>query len=140
MNILYIHTHDTGRYIKPYGYSIPTPNLMRFAEQGTLFRQAYCTSSTCTPSRSALLTGRYPHSNGMIGLAHRGFSIHDYDQHLARFLGRHGYETVLCGEQHEAAQTEILGYQRVLDKENPKLGPTRQESSLAPMVDGDSVN
>jgi N-sulfoglucosamine sulfohydrolase len=29
-NILYIHTHDTGRYIQPYGYAVPTPNLQTF--------------------------------------------------------------------------------------------------------------
>ena len=28
MNILYLHTHDTGRFIQPYGHAIPTPNLM----------------------------------------------------------------------------------------------------------------
>ena len=33
-NILYIHSHDTGRYIQPYGYAVPTPNLQKLAEQG----------------------------------------------------------------------------------------------------------
>jgi arylsulfatase A-like enzyme len=40
-NIVYIHSHDTGRYISPYGHAIPTPNLLAFAEQSVLFRQAY---------------------------------------------------------------------------------------------------
>ena len=31
-NILYIHSHDTGRYIQSYGYNVPTPNLHRIAE------------------------------------------------------------------------------------------------------------
>ena len=72
-NILYLHSHDTGRYIQPYGYGVPTPNLQRLAEEGVLFRQAFCASPTCSPSRAALLTGAFPHSNGMRGLAHFGF-------------------------------------------------------------------
>ena len=28
-NILYIHSHDTGRYVQPYGHNIPTPNIQR---------------------------------------------------------------------------------------------------------------
>ena len=40
-NILYIHSHDTGRFIQPYGHAIATPNLQKLAEQGVLFRQAF---------------------------------------------------------------------------------------------------
>jgi arylsulfatase A-like enzyme len=39
-NILYIHSHDTGRYIQPYGHAIPTPNLQWLADQGIMFRNA----------------------------------------------------------------------------------------------------
>lgn len=113
MNFLYIHTHDTGRYLEPYGYHIPTPSLMKLAEKGTLFRNMHCCGPTCSPSRSALLTGQFPHQNGMLGLAHRGFSLHDYSRHLCNFLKENGYETVLCGMQHEAAKPEQIGYDRV---------------------------
>ncbi|MBD2871082.1 hypothetical protein [Paenibacillus arenilitoris] len=41
MNIIYMHSHDTGRYIQPYGYQVPTPNLMRLARESTLFRQQF---------------------------------------------------------------------------------------------------
>ncbi|NQT51630.1 sulfatase, partial [bacterium] len=41
-NILYIHCHDTGRYIQPYGHAVHTPNLQRLAEDGVLFRQCFC--------------------------------------------------------------------------------------------------
>ncbi|HEY3375900.1 MAG TPA: sulfatase [Armatimonadota bacterium] len=116
-NIVYIHSHDTGRYIQPYGYAVATPNLQRFAEQGVLFRQAFCVAPTCSPSRAALLTGSYPHTNGMVGLAHRGSRLVDYSQHLAHFLSRHGYATALSGVQHEAssAERQLLGYARYLD-------------------------
>lgn len=114
MNVLYIHTHDTGRYIQPYGYQMPTPNMQRLAEEGTLFRHAYCAGPTCSPSRAGLLTGMMPHTCGMLGLAHRGFQLNDYNQHLTRYLKENGYETVLCGMQHEAPKTEMLGYDLVL--------------------------
>ena len=70
-NILYIHSHDTGRCIQPYGHAVPTPNLQELAEQGVLFRQAFSMAPTCSPSRAALLTGQCPHSAGMLGLAGR---------------------------------------------------------------------
>lgn len=114
MNIIYMHTHDTGRFIEPYGYKVSTPNLMKLASQGTLFRQAYCAGPTCSPSRSALLTGMAAHSCGMTGLAHRGFKLKDYKDHIANFLNENGYETALCGVQHEAPRDEMIGYQRIL--------------------------
>jgi len=112
-NILYLHSHDTGRYIQPYGHTVATPRLQRFAEEGVLYRQAFCAAPTCSASRAALLTGMYPHSNGMLGLAHRGARLTDYRWHLANFLRSHGYATALSGVQHEAAGawTKELGYE-----------------------------
>ncbi|MCW8129038.1 MAG: sulfatase [Planctomycetota bacterium] len=101
-NVVYIHSHDTGRYIQPYGHAIPTPNLQKFAESGTLFRQAFTVNPTCSPSRSALLTGMYPHVNGMFGLAHRGFRLKDYSKTMPNTLRQAGYHTVLTGVQHIA--------------------------------------
>ena len=82
-NILYIHSHDTGRYVQPYGHAIPTPHIQRLAEEGVLFRKAFCAAPTCSPSRASLLTGQHAHNSGMLGLAHRGFKLNDYKQHLA---------------------------------------------------------
>ena len=30
-NIVYVHSHDTGRHVQPYGHSVPTPNIQRLA-------------------------------------------------------------------------------------------------------------
>lgn len=124
MNILYVHTHDTGRCIQPYDASIPTPNLMKLAQGGTLFRNAYCCGPTCSPSRAALLTGQPPHQNGMYGLAHRGFSLNDYSRHLANYLKKFGYETVLFGMQHENKNPNNIGYDRVF------VDPRREAEDL----------
>jgi len=113
-NVLYLHSHDTGRMVQPYGYGVATPHIQKFAEQSVLFRQAFCAGPTCSPSRAALLTGMYPHVNGMLGLAHRGFELNDYNQHIVHTFNTAGYETVLCGMTHEAPTIDMLGYQRVI--------------------------
>jgi N-sulfoglucosamine sulfohydrolase len=113
-NIVYIHSHDSGRYLSPYGQSVPTPNLQRLAQEGILFRKAFSAAPTCSPSRAALLTGLYPHSNGMLGLAHRGFSLNDYEQHIVHTLKPSGYTSVLAGLQHVAKVPETIGYDQVL--------------------------
>ena len=113
-NIIYLHSHDTGRYIQPYGHNVPTPNMQRLAAEGMLFRQAFCAAPTCSPSRAALLTGQSSHSSGMLGLAHRGFGLNDYSQHLVTALKRAGYHTVLAGMQHVAREVELIGYDQDL--------------------------
>jgi arylsulfatase A-like enzyme len=120
-NILYIHSHDTGRYVQPYGYAIPTPNIRRLAEQGVLFRQAFCAAPTCSPSRAALLTGQCAHSSGMIGLAHRGFSLRDYKQHILHTLRTVGYESTLIGVQHVAKTPDVIGYGRIVKVQNHRV-------------------
>jgi N-sulfoglucosamine sulfohydrolase len=120
-NIIYVNSHDTGRHVQPYGQAIPTPHLQRLAEDGVTFRRAFCASPTCSPSRASLVTGRYPHENGMLGLEHRGFCLTDPHQHLAHVLGAGGYCTVLAGLQHVAEDPAVLGYDEIL--------PVRSESA-----------
>ena len=104
-NIIYINTHDSGRYLSPYGFKVPTPALDVLARKGILMRNAFCCSPTCSPSRGALLTGRYPHSNGLTGLSHRGFSLNNKDDHLGAHLKKAGYHTALAGIEHIANTT-----------------------------------
>lgn len=113
-NLLYIHSHDTGRFIQPYGYAVPTPHIQELAKQGVLFRQAFCASPTCSPSRAALLTGQAPHSSGMLGLAHRGFALYDYHQHVIHTLRPAGYFSAEVGMQHIASDPNITGYDRLI--------------------------
>src|SRR3954453_18770965 len=113
-NILYLHSHDTGRYIQPYGYAVRTPNLQKLAEESILFRQAFDAAPTCSPSRAAFLTGHCPHKNGMVGLAHRGFLLNDYRQHLLHWLRPHGYRSTLIGVQHIAKDPKTIGYDEVI--------------------------
>src|SRR3712207_611852 len=127
-NILYLHSHDTGLYVQPYGFQVPTPNIQRPADQGILFRSAFCAATTCAASRACLLTGQYGHSNGMLGLAHRGWSLNDYSHHLVHTLRHLGYRSVLIGEQHIAKEPEVIGFDEVF-----KI-PTTRVDTVAPLA------
>jgi arylsulfatase A-like enzyme len=113
-NILYIHSHDTGRYVQPYGFQVPTPNIQMLADQGVLFREAFATTPTCSGSRASLLTGLHCHNNGMLGLAHRGWALNDYSQHWVHALRRGGYRSTLIGEQHISVDPGVIGYDEVV--------------------------
>ncbi|HHV44863.1 MAG TPA: sulfatase [Firmicutes bacterium] len=122
-NILYLHSHDTGRFIQPYGFPVETPNLQRLAEEGVMFRNCHCVGPTCSPSRAGLLTGQCAHSSGMLGLAHRGFGLNDYSQHIIHTLKKVGYRSILAGVQHVAKNKEVIGYDLVL--------PTKGDATVA---------
>ena len=113
-NIIYLHSHDTGRCISPYGYHFQTPHFERLAARSTLFRNAFCAAPTCSPSRAALLTGQWAHQTGMLGLHHRGFNLTHPERHLAAVLRGAGYDTTLIGVNHVAADVRSIGYERVL--------------------------
>lgn len=113
-NILYIHSHDTGRCVQPYGFQVPTPNIQLLADQGVLFREAFCAAPTCSGSRASLLTGLYCHNNGMLGLAHRGWKLNDYGQHWVHTLRKAGYRSTLIGEQHISVDPDTIGYDEVV--------------------------
>ena len=109
-NIVYIHSHDTGRYLQPYGESVPSPRIQTLASQGVLFRQAFSGAPTCSPARACLLTGQSAHASGMLGLAHLGWELHDYQQVLIHTLHPHGYTSALAGLQHIAKDPKTIGY------------------------------
>jgi arylsulfatase A-like enzyme len=114
-NIIYLHSHDTGRYVQPYGFPVQTPNIQRLADQGVLFRRAFCATPTCSGSRACLLTGQHAHGNGMLGLAHRGWALEDYSRHLVHTLREGGYRSALIGEQHISEDPAVIGYDRVVE-------------------------
>ncbi len=82
----------------PYGNNtIKTPNINKLAEEGIVFDNAFLTTSSCSPSRCSILTGRYPHSTGAPEL-HMPLP---HDQVLfAGELQKVGYYTALAGKYH----------------------------------------
>jgi N-sulfoglucosamine sulfohydrolase len=82
----------------PYGNNIiKTPNINKLGEEGLVFNNAFLTTSSCSPSRCSILTGRYPHSTGAPEL-HMPLP---HDQLLfAGELQKAGYYTVVAGKYH----------------------------------------
>ena len=113
-NIVFMHSHNTGTFVQPYGHAVPTPNLQKLAEEGITFRKAFAAAPTCSPSRASFLSGMYPHSAGMLGLAHRGFSMNDASQHIVQVLKAEGYVTALSGVEHTFPELSLVGYDRVM--------------------------
>ena len=131
MNIIYLHSHDTGRYLQPYGHAVPAPNIQRLAEEGVLFRRAFSAAPTCSPSRACLLTGQSAHSCGQLGLANRDFFLQHPERHLANFLHGHGYSTALCGFQHLTLDSRTLGYDWIAEADPSGSGGTDYRTTAA---------
>ena len=130
-NIIFLHSHNTGRYVQPYGHNVPTPAIQRLAEEGVLFRNAFAAAPTCSPSRASFLSGQYPHNCGMLGLAHRGWGM-DHSHHVVKTLGDAGYFTALCGIEHtipfKSGAQPYEGYDRAIESR------TGRAESVGPAV------
>ena len=111
-NIVLIYADDLG-----YGDlgitghpTIRTPNLDRMADEGVTMTQFYSVASLCTPSRAALLTGRYPIRNGMtkINFPHSENGLPPSEITLAEILKSQGYATACIGKWHLGHLPEYL--------------------------------
>jgi arylsulfatase A-like enzyme len=110
-NVLIVHWHDLGRYLGAYGHSdVCSPRLDKLAADSILFTRAHATAPLCTPSRGSLFTGRYPQSNGLVGLAHHGWEYRAGVQTLPQILSESGWRSALFGMQHETSYPKRLGF------------------------------
>lgn len=98
-NLVMYVADDLGVWdIGPYGNdSVKTPHLDALREESMLFEQAFSASPTCTPARSALLTGLYPHKNG----AHvNRMPVRDNIKSIAWYFNHVGYKVAIAGKLH----------------------------------------
>jgi arylsulfatase A-like enzyme len=110
-NVLFVHWHDLGRYLGAYGHDdVSSPRLDQLAAEGILFTRSHATAPLCSPSRGSLFTGRYPQSNGLVGLAHHGWEYRAGVRTLPQILGESGWYTALFGMQHETSFPARLGF------------------------------
>lgn len=112
-NILFMTSHDTGDWLGCCGHRrVHTPNLDSLAAEGCRFANSFCTSPVCSPSRGAMMTGRYPQTNGLMGVIQTPYRwcFHEGERHLSHLLSEQGYHTVLFNHQHEAPHDSPLGF------------------------------
>lgn len=113
-NVVLIHWHDVGTHLGTYGHpGIASPRVDALAEEGVRFDQAFCSAPLCSPARGSLFTGRYPHSNGLMGLAHLGWEYQPDERTLPMVLRDAGYRSALIGLQHESSDPTSLGFDEV---------------------------
>lgn len=111
-NVVFIFTDDLGYGdIGAFGATdIATPNIDRVAERGVLFPEFYSASPVCTPSRAALLTGRYPIRMGIhhvfMESSYRGMPQSEIT--IAETLKEAGYATAIVGKWHLGHQPQYL--------------------------------
>jgi N-sulfoglucosamine sulfohydrolase len=106
-NVVLFVTDDQGQVAGCYGNPvIETPHLDALAADATRFKYAYCTTASCSPSRSVILTGLFNHANGQYGLQHSAhhFQSFDHVQSLPVLLKGAGYRTARIGKFHVAPE------------------------------------
>ncbi|MFK8046997.1 MAG: sulfatase [Halioglobus sp.] len=98
-NFVIIIADDLGwNDIGVYGNtSVQTPNIDKLAANGLRFDNAFLTTSSCSASRASILTGKYPHTNGLVHL-HQSLSADQIT--LGQLLRERGYHTESVGKWH----------------------------------------
>ncbi|MGO1817611.1 MAG: sulfatase family protein [Sphingobacterium sp.] len=120
-NIVLIIADDIGA--EDVGYignaDVITPNIDTLASSGLVFKNMYVTTSSCSPSRCSIITGRYPHNTGAP-------ELHDplpADQFMfPEILREEGYYAVLSGKNHMGPAVK-----KAFDRISPGEGPGAEE-------------
>ena len=117
-NIVMIYADELGYGdLSCYGSAIATPNLDRMAEEGARFTNFYSASPVCSPSRAALLTGRYPTRVEVpVVLGPGDAGLPDSEITLAQMLKAAGYRTACVGKWHLGSATRFLPTNRGFDE------------------------
>jgi len=94
---------------------IKTPYLDGLAADGVRFTHAFCTTASCSPSRSVILTGLHNHHNGIYGLQHQEHHFQSFDSviSLPVSLQKAGYRTGRIGKFHVAPES-VYAFQTIL--------------------------
>jgi len=119
-NIVYIFADDLGYGdLSCYGAKdINTPNIDQIAKQGIKFTEFYSASSVCSPSRAALLTGRYPQRMGIntVFFPESFTGIPDKEITIPEILKEKGYATGIVGKWHLGHHYQYLPLQQGFDE------------------------
>jgi N-sulfoglucosamine sulfohydrolase len=125
-NVLLLISDDQGLDAGCYGStSVHTPNIDALAAQGSRFTNAFAAVSSCSPSRSTILSGMYNHANGQYGLAQGAHNQRTRPgiATLPKVLGDSGYKTGIIGKYHLATD-DVYPFQ-VRSGQNAGRNPKR---------------
>ncbi len=112
-NILFVMADQMSALATPvYGHPVVrAPNLQALADGGVVFRNAYCNSPLCGPSRLSMMSGRLPSAIGAYDNASEfAASIPTF----AHYLRRLGYRTCLSGKMHFVGPDQLHGFEERL--------------------------
>ena len=133
-NFLFIMSDDHAAHaMSCYGSKInQTPNLDRIAKTGMRFDNCFVNNSICTPSRAAILTGKYSHLNGVTV-----FNRFDGSQpHVAKMLQQAGYQTAVIGKWHLFSDPTGFDYWNVLPGQGRYHNPIMIEMGKTNTIKG----
>jgi len=117
-NVVIIYCDDLGYGdVGCYGSSIRTPNIDRLATEGIRFTHFYSGNPVCSPSRAALLTGRYPVRAGVprVLFPRDTTGLPDSEMTIAQMLKKKNYRTKCVGKWHLGHLPQFLPTSRGFD-------------------------
>jgi len=118
-NVIMIYADDLGYGdLACYGSRLSTPNLDRMAAEGVRFTQFYSANPVCSPSRAALMTGRYPTRAGVprVLFPKDTVGLPDSETTIAQALKTRGYRTMCVGKWHLGHLPRFLPTSRGFDE------------------------
>lgn len=118
-NVIVILADDLGYGdLGCFGSRIPTPNLDAMAADGIRLTRFYSASPVCSPSRVALLTGRYPVRAGVVNvlLPNADDGLHDSERTLPKILRQRGYRTACIGKWHLGTRYDCTALRNGFDE------------------------
>jgi arylsulfatase A len=110
-NVIIILADDLGYGdLGCYGSTIATPNLDSMAREGMRLTRFYSASAVCSPSRAALLTGRYPARTGIVNvlMPNADVGLKPYERTIPKILKEQGYRTGCIGKWHLGTATGCM--------------------------------
>jgi arylsulfatase A-like enzyme len=97
-NVLFLMADDLRCELGCYGRPVKTPHIDALAKAGVQFEHAYVQYPLCNPSRTSMLTGRYPTTTDVLDNRTWFGALHPEFISLPKFFQQNGYASLRCGK------------------------------------------
>ena len=134
-NIVVILADDLGfGDVGCFGSTLPTPNLDRMAQEGVRLERFYSASPVCSPSRAALLTGRYPARCGVVNvlMPNATDGLKASERTVSKILRERGYRTGCIGKWLRSSPSQQMSSPGWQARPQAHRHPTHSPASLVP--------